>query len=154
MTPAQRSHPMRDCWTRRRSALQARAGAQRITSSTMWCWPDVTRSACTCIWSVSDSSNGHDNVAVLRRTAKDVAVRRMFDSAAEIVEEVGRIYWTSGWTITDNSVSAYRAAASITSAVLQDIGIIHEGDISQVIDRSNITSWEQQPYHWSILWRP
>ena len=31
-----------------------------------------------------------------------------------------------------------RAAASITSAVLQNIGIIHEGDISQVIDRSKI----------------
>ena len=31
-----------------------------------------------------------------------------------------------------------RAAASIASAVLQDIGIVHEGDVSQVIDRSKI----------------
>lgn len=31
-----------------------------------------------------------------------------------------------------------RAAASITSAVLQDIGVVHEGDASHVIDRSKI----------------
>ena len=31
-----------------------------------------------------------------------------------------------------------RAAASIASAVLQDVGIIHDGDVSQVVDRSKI----------------
>ena len=31
-----------------------------------------------------------------------------------------------------------RAAAIITSAVLQDIGIVHEGDVTHVIDRNKI----------------
>ena len=31
-----------------------------------------------------------------------------------------------------------RAAAGIASALLQDVGIIHEGDVSKVIDRSKV----------------